>query len=633
MTPERSPFWPLPPDYPELTKEGQRQARVNAVGLKGTPLLEAASWAFFRETYLVPQGPQWYRTGYSPSPSSHYRWIMDWYQHQMLIHAAPRGTCKTTINLEDILRNVVRANYWEAGLFLATQKFCSDRLGRLMDQVEHNGLIIDDFGKLKGGRGYQWNRGSVMELKNGSRVSALPITGASLGTRPSGVIVLDDVEKSDDLVITPSDLRENFENFFFNAIYPMARSPGFRIPLRIIGTLYNRRMFIWWLYSTKDERIAAFFKRVLMNVVSMDWDVMGSEWQAEEKKRLGPSAYAAQCMNEPGSEAERMLNIHPELCTYWIEDSDGSEYHDPFRSEAVVVTHQLAGWNKSHENANPVPQPRRVIRKWRDVVGKMRRFITVDSARTTKPDADYSVVHVMGFENSEAHRDTLYSLDCWMGHKRPEEVVRIIYQMAIRWGVTLVGVEAYPVLSEFYERVRDNLPSLYGAGDSVPRILPIKFPPHVEKADKIMGLEWRFNQFRIKLPLDRMDSGLPGDAAFRRLRYEVENATEDLALLDHDDVIDTLAMSQRIGKPHQALAADIAPETDPIKLMRVGTYTHEATGLPVFSSMNAKDIPPDVLRDMLDRRYDQALEDLDIDADASDIEALGYMGLPPDFLG
>lgn len=605
-------------------------ARVNACRITGRPEYDVAAWAFFRQTYLIPQGPQWYRTGFTESPDSHYQWIYDWNDpaNGLLVHAAPRGTCKTTINLEDILRHVVAFNYWECVMFLSTQNFASDRLGRLMDQIEHNNLIIQDFGKLKPGRGGgQWNRGSKMELGNGSKVWAFPIKGASLGTRPSGIIVLDDVEKSDDHVITPTDLREYFREFFFNAIYPMSRSPGHSIPIRILGTLYNRRMFIYWLYSTDDSRIKEFWQRKLLNIIDLKWDVMGPDWQEQEEKRLGPTAYAAQYMNDPGTVADRMLTIHPELCTYYLENEDGDALSNPFNSEALIVTHQLRGWHKDDPKSEPIPVPQKVVRKWADVVSGMRRFITVDPAFTTNPDSDYSVIHVMGFENSEEHRDTLYSLDIWWGRARPEELIRIIYQMALKWGVTLVGVEAYPVRSEFYERVRDNLPGMYGQGEFVPRILPIKFPPKVEKPEKIMGLEWRFTQFRVKLPIDRHQR----NKGYERLFWEIENATEDLALLDHDDCVDSLAMHLAIGKPHKAAAADIAAPKDPVKLLRQGVYTHEATGLSVMSGMNASEIPDDVLRDMLWKRYEQQAEEAGYDPDNFDRELqdeLAWMNLP-----
>lgn len=597
-----SKFFPLPGDYFDLGEEGQRLARVNAASLGGTSELEAVGWSYFRETYLVPRGPAWYRTGFTPSPASHYKWVQDWHRYDLLVHAAPRGTCKTTVNLEEVLRKCVTTPYWECALFLATQAFCGDRLGRLMGECENNELLRADFGKLKCSRGSGvWNRGSRMDLANGSSVRAIPITGAALGVRPSGLIVLDDVEKSDDLVQTPSDLRENFERFFFNAIYPMARSPGFSIPIRIIGTLYNRRMFIYWLYTTDDSRVKEFWNRTLMNVVDLDWGVMDEKWQAEEKQRLGVAAYNAQYMNDPGTAADRVLAIHPELCTYWLEDLDDAAYNDPLNSHAIVVTHALKAIRKT-EDGDELPVPIVQHRSWSEVISGMRRFITVDSSRTTTPTSDFSVVHVMGFENSHEHRDTLYSLDIWIGRVRPEELLRQVYRLAIKWGISLIGVEAYPILSEFYERVRDNLPGLYGRGEAIPRVIPLKFPPKMRKEDKIMQMEWRFRHFRVKLPVDRRQE--PG---YARLFYEVENFTEDMALLDHDDAIDTLAMHQAIGKQHKGVAPDIYEPVNLIGEMKKGEVEH--LGVPLMSGINASDLSEADLAALFNAKYDQAEEE------------------------
>lgn len=597
-----SKYFPLPADYFELSDEGQRLARVNAASLSGTPELEVAGWSFFRETYLAARGPAWYRTGFSPSPPSHFQWVKDWYTYDLLVHAAPRGTCKTTVNLEDILRKMITTPYWECALFLATQSFCGDRLGRLMGEIESNDLIRRDFGDMKCKRGSGvWNRGSRMDLSNFASCQAYPITGASLGARPSGLLVFDDVEKSDDLVQTPSNLRENFERFFFNTVFPMARSPGGSIPIRIIGTLYHRRMFIFWLNQTDDSRVKEFWKRTLMNVVDLDWDVMGPEWQAAEKRRVGISAFNAQCMNEPGTDADRVLSIHPELCTYWLEDVDDAAYNDPLNSRAVVVTHVLKGFRKAVDE-DEVPVPLVQHRDWAEVVGGMRRFICVDSARTTTPTSDFSVVHIMGFENTHEHRDTLYSLDLWVGRVRKEELLRQVYRLAIKWHINLIGVEAYDLQAEFYERTRDNLPQLYGTNESIPRVIPLKFPTKLTKADKIMGCEWRFRHFRIKLPVDRRAQ--PG---YTQLFNQIENFTEDLALLEHDDAIDTLAMHQQIGKQHKGAAPDIYKPVNYIEEMLKGETEH--LGVPLMSGINAGDLSDSDLRTLLNAKYDKAEEE------------------------
>jgi len=598
-----SPYFPLPADYYELSDKGQRMARVNAAGLTGRPDLDVAGWHYFRETYLAPRGRSWYKTGYTPSPKAHYQWVRDWNTYPLLVHAAPRGTCKTTVNLEEILRKMVTQESWEAALFLATQEFCGDRLGRLMGEIDTNELLLEDFGRLRASRGSGvWNRGSRMDLANGSSCRAIPITGASLGVRPSGVIVLDDVEKSSDLVVTPSDLRENFERFFFNALYPMSQSPGFSIPMRVIGTLYNRKMFIYWLHSVKDDpRITDFWQRTLMDVETLDWDVMGPEWQEAKKRAMGVAAFNSQYMNDPGTAADRILSIHPELNTYWLEDVDDAAYNDFANSKAVVVTHCLKGVRKT-EDGEELPVPIVQHREWAGVVSGMRRFITVDSSRTTTPTSDFSVVQVLGFENSHEHRDTLYSLDIWVGRVRPEALLRQVYEMAIRWDVNLIGVEAYPIMAEFYERVRDNLPEMFGANTRIPRVIPLKFPPKMSKDQKIMQMEWRFRHFRVKLPVDRRP--MPG---YTQLFYQIENFTEDMALLEHDDALDTLAMHQAIGKQHKGVAPDIYTPVNLIDEMLKGET--ETLGIPLMSGINAADLTSSQLEELREQRLDKAEEE------------------------
>jgi hypothetical protein len=133
----------------------------------------------------------------------------------------------------------------------------------------------------------------------------------------------------------------------------------------------------------------------------------------------------------------------------------------------------------------------------------MRRFITIDWAPTVSETSDFSCIHVMGIENSQSYRDTLWSLDIWLGKKPAEEVVRRAYLMAMKWQVPIVAVEAYPVQMEFAQRLRHDLPSMYGKGEIPCRVLEVKFPSKFKKPDKIAGLHWRFKQFRLKLPLDR----------------------------------------------------------------------------------------------------------------------------------
>lgn len=605
--PRTSPYWPLPADYPQLTAEGQRQSRVNAVQLQGPPDLEVASWSFFKTYYLLSTPPgMFYKHGTVRSPHMHYRWIYHWEANQLSVTAAPRSAAKSTLIKENILRKVVCRPHWETVLFLAKQEFLTTTFDDFMVQIEGNERIIEDFGMLKPSRNQGiWNH-SQLKLTNGAMITGMPIMGAALGKRPHE-IYFDDVEKDSSLIMSPSQNIQGFKNFFFNVVYPMADSHDVRI--RVVGTLLSRRTFIYWLQSTSDTRILDWKK--LFHAVTFtdkDGDVqdewpekMGREWQVVQRRRMGPSAYAAQYENNPVTDAERILHLHPELNTYWLENTDAFTALDPFNSQATMVSHQLSGWDRSFDPEMPIPKS--ITRPFAEVVGKMRRFITIDYATTVSETSDFSCIHVMGTENSSVYRDTLWSLDLWMGKVSSEELVRRTYAMALKWQVPLIAVEAYPVQMEFAERLRHDLPAMYGQGQVPCRVLAVKFPPHLKKPDKIAGLHWRFKQFRMKLPLDRRD-----EFGYKALFYQIENFTEDLALLRHDDAIDTLAMHQAIAKSTAPVGPDEHQFKDPVQMLREGKYHYES-GVSVMSGINASEIPNDVLSGMLAQRWDEAEEE------------------------
>lgn len=607
-------FWPLPADYPTLTGEGMKLARVNAVRLEGRPDLEVASWAFFREHYLFPtatgacgRGP-FYKHGTHRSPDMHYRWLYHWEDSQLSVTAAPRSAAKSTLVKENILRKVVARPNWESVMFLAKQDFITTTFDDFMGQIEANELILNDFGVLKPSRNQGiWNH-SQIKLRNGAMITGMPIMGAALGKRPHE-IYFDDVEKDDSLVMVPSEHIAGFKAFFFNVVYPMA--DNLDVKIRIIGTLLSRRTFIFWLHDTEDSRIDDW-KRLFHAVTFIDQDgqtvdewpeKMGHEWQIVQKRRMGPAAYAAQYENNPVTEAERILRIHPELNTYWVEDKDGAYESDPLNSQAKMVSHQLAGWENALDEPVPLPQP--IVRPFGEAVAGMRRFITIDWASTVSETSDFSCIHVMGIENSGCYRDTLWSLDLWLDKKPTEEVIRRAYLMALKWQVPLVAVEAYPVQMEFAKRLPHDLPALYGQGEVPPRVLEVKFPTSYKKPDKIAGLHWRFKQYRVKLPLDRSR-----ERPYSELWYQIENFTEDLALLRHDDAIDTLAMVNAKGLFGHSMPA--GPDThltkDPIQMLKEGDY-HYDSGIGVMSGINAADIPDSVLEEMFQRRYEDAMDE------------------------
>lgn len=627
-----SPRFPLPHDYDDLTHEGQRLARVNAASLNGPPELEDVADRFFCDTYLRPWESGWYSDTHVESPPAHHQWIRDWYTHKRLIHIAPRGGCKTTKLLEDVLRNLVTRRFWECTTFYATREFCTSRLGRVATQLENNQQIIDDFGKQKPKRGSGiWNRGSVLETTNRCKIEAKPFMGANLGTRPSGLIIVDDVEKSKEQVLNPGDVRQGFHDFFFNGLLPMARSPGKTIPMRIVGTLYSRQMFIYSLYKSEDPKIVDFFHRTLMTVYNMSTDVfMNEEWIANELRQLGSAAFSAQCLNEPVTADEALLKTHPELTTYHLEDRDPIYVTAPLQSAATkLVTHQVARLDQIRDEDDPetlriVPVPRKLVRPFGPAVQAMYRMLTADYAPTISEMADFSACQAFGLESAEVHPNTLYSLDAWLGKVQRPTLVKILIDMALKWQVHVIGIEEYGLQREAYERFyQDILPQLQarvadGAMSMVPAIIPIKFPTTFTKAEKIKGLTWRFEQFRIKYPVDRMD-----EVAYKALWDQTKLFTSDMGLLEHDDMLDTVAMTQGIAKGAAPIGPSVASDPlDVVQQLKDGKL-HDDLGFDNFEHAIATGRLTDEVADA----YHRAREEQDQREDVAgvDWDIIGYV--------
>lgn len=606
-----NPQWPLPEDYYELTKDGQRKARVNACSLRGRPDLEVAAWWFFRSHYLFPLPPgAFYKHGHTKSPPIHYKWVYDWAKYNRSVHAAPRGSAKSTLVREEILRHVLTRPHWEVAYFLAKQAFIMTAMDIFMSQLETNIRIVDDFGKMKPPRGMgSWNHGSL-KLTNGAMITGVPITGACMGLRPHEIF-FDDVEKDDNIVVCPTTLIQAFKGMLFNVIEPMV---GRWASIHIIGTLLSRRTFIYWLTDTDDKRIVGYYHRTRLNIVDMKWDEwMGEEFQAEMKERLGPAAWASQYMNDPGTDQSAVFRIHPELHTYVVEDRDANYESNPLESQATLISHQVAAIDQV--DGKSVIETREVKRKWGPAVARMRRFITVDYASTSHADSDYSVVHVLGFENQSGWRDILWSLDCKAVKVRTEELTRLIYKMALKWRVNMIGVEAYAVQQDFYNRAVHDLPELFGGSDIIPRVFPIKWDTKYSKAEKIMSLEFRFTQFKLRLPMDRPEEKAYSWEHEQGLFYQIINFTEDLALLSKDDTLDTLAMSSKIGSPQPGVGIDVVQPVGPMELLAKGQMSFEGTSIPTMSGINASQIPEDVLAAMMAKKWEGYAEEDHLDLD------------------
>ena len=121
-------MFPLPPDYMDLTKDGQKQARLAVVCNHTTPMDFVAAWELFRKLYLLSTPPGFFYHNYFPSPSFHYEMVHDCALYTRNLIAAPRGTAKSTlIGVELPLFVMLTRPYYRVAVALATDKMVEDR--------------------------------------------------------------------------------------------------------------------------------------------------------------------------------------------------------------------------------------------------------------------------------------------------------------------------------------------------------------------------------------------------------------------------------------------------------------------------------------------------------------------------
>lgn len=607
---ENNPYWPLPADYPSLTREGQRLARVNAASLNETPALQVASWDFFRRYYLFPtERGEFYDHGVEDSPECHYNWVYLWANEQFSALAAPRGLGKSTLLRERALQDLVTRRHYKIVGFYSIMTKVRTNFTKIMVQIEHNPRILEDFGALKphrGGHG-SWNKNWLL-LRNGCQLMGIPVGGANLGERPNRVY-FDDPENPEDHKDSKAEWLQDFRDMILSHIVPMGTK--YRMPLAYVNTNYTRRTFSWWLHTTDEPRIVDHWGRLLERARWIDEDtgeykylaptILTPEFLEEQYQKMGPSLFAANYLNEPTSDSEKILSVHPHLNTYTVLNPRDNTYVSPLNADSRVQTHQLTHIPQGGD-IDDRTETRQIRRPFGETVAAMTRFITVDYAHTTTSMSDFSAIHVLGFENSQVHQDTLWSLDAWVGRVRPAQLIEKIRELATRWHVRTIGIEAYPIQMTWFEEFKSQLYTGWrraGLPAAPAVVVPIKFPPHMQKEDRIKAMEWRFVQYRLKLPSreEIAQRSQESRAAYLQLYEQIQNFTEDGSLNQYDDILDTLSMHQGLTVPRRRVPTrpDVMRGHEAFEAMKSG-QTQLVDGIPVTHGMDTQNLTPDVVR-------------------------------------
>lgn len=583
-----NPFYPLPRDYESLTVEGKRKARVWAVKQQNTELGFVAAWDCFRRLYLEPTEPGFFYHNYKPSPPFHYEMMYDAAKHARNVEAAPRGFAKSiVIGTELPLFLLLTRPYIRIVLSLATDKLVEGRFETIITQLTDNQYIRDDFGIQKPNRGSAiWNR-HYIHLVNGSKLEGFSVTGRKRGARPD-LFLLDDPEYDPDNQTSANMLREKFEVMLFKQVIPMLEAGS---GIFWIGTIIGSRSFLHHAIFGGDSRFEYWNRKSFAaenpgtdGQPTLLWEGKWNQKDLEiRRKEIGEAHYGSEYLGKVVSEGEKILVVDPIMSEYDVKGGDQYLTH-PLDSAAPVTFHDLD--RKAGRFVSKTVDAR-------DLFEPMYRILTFDPGRGLKQYNDFSCIMITGVDRF----DCLWVLDMWMGRARELTLLKKIWELGYKWKVRVLGIESVgmqvSLLSSITTYIQTNTSS---AQDSwCPRVIPVDYEGvRKDKADRIATLEWRFETGKIKYPYH-----LKTKWPFTELYAQTEDFTYDLALLPHDDAIDSLAMVHFIVHGRGRHSTIVKPEPTLVEMLESGHLQLE--GLPLIQGIGVQNLTPKML-EVLDKK-------------------------------
>ena len=553
---------------------------------QATPFDLVVAWDFFRRMYLGGVGKLFYKNGFDESPDFHYEMIYDLGEHGRNATAAPRGSAKSTvIGIEaPLLLSLTRPHY-EMTLGLATDRLTEERFDKLMVQFDKNELIRQDFGNMHPPRGHGiWNH-HCLSLTNGAVIKGLSVMGKKRGGRPR-LFILDDPENDpdSDSQAAAQAVVEKFEMIMFRQIIPMLESGS---SIYWVGTLINRRSFLYHATTGDDSRFD-FWNRKVLKAIEYDKDdpkkvyvLWPEKWSQKvleaRREEIGPSAFASEYCNEPVSAQERILVVDPRKNEYSVEGE--FDWTNPLAHMGNIK------W--SERFMEPGRREYKEFEKpFKELVSPMFRVLLFDYGQGLSQYNDYSCIMIVGFDTT----NTLWVLDLWLGRAKDATLLRMIYEKGLAWRPRVLGIEAVSIQMSFAEAVKEYIDEMESK-ISTPwraRISPITYPARVSKSQRIAGTEWRFRPGRIKYP-----AHLAGKWPFDQLYQQTEDFTMDLALLPHDDVIDTLSMYQYVVKNRGGKFTK--EQGKPSLLERIRRMVPLVKGMPILSGVPTSELTDEML--------------------------------------
>lgn len=600
---EVNPFHPLPPDYPQLTKAGQKEARVSIIRDQSTPEKLVEAWGLFRNLYLRPREFAFYSGGFKPSPEFHYNMIYDLGKYARNSQAAPRGFGKSVVvGMEVPLLLSIGRPYYSIAIAMSTDKLIEGRFDKLSIELTENPWIREDFGVLRPKRGGAiWNK-HHMHLTNGSMIEGFSVMGRKRGARPQ-LFIMDDPEFDSDITGGSAGsqyiITEKYEQILFRQIIPMlVKGSG----LFWVGTMINRRCLLYRACEEDDPRFKNWMRRVYAaenaNRTKSLWEAAWpKDFLKAREAEMGTSAYSTEYLNRPLTDETKLFSIDEEFNEYNLP-----EYREmpPEETKLMLFTKREIEWNERVKVRTEGDFNFETIHKKepaRDVFSQMYRVAIVDPASGLTGKHDYRGCGILGYD----HNNCLWILDMWLGRVKDSKFYPILYNMAKAWQVRVIGIESFgqqgSLVDSFSEYVDDFTSKLMATKEGVPsgwvpRVVPIKPPQRLDKGSRIAELEWRFQSGKIKYPAHRA-SEWPMSALYE----QTENFTRDLALLRFDDAIDIVGLSNYLIHTKGRTGAQAPVKKSLLDHIKTGEQI--VPGIPILSGVNVNKLTAEEIHALL----------------------------------
>lgn len=634
---EGNPYYPLPPDYEELTPEGQRQARTNACRMFLHPKLTTRQRAalyveclqFFDFWYLHPDhevdfDPMFYDDAPLKTPEMHYDIARQWASQRLCIAIAPRGSAKSSLVKKSILLETLARPKFSV-LYATSTGDNTKGVGQgIKDQYTFNERINDDFGpetpcgRLVPKRGEAPYGNTHMQLMNGSWLRCISAESKQRGGRPR-LYILDDPEYDPKASTSMSLVREYMDQLLFKVVLPMVMRAG--CGARWLATFVSRRHFAWHAMDVNEgkARDPRFNKWDRIIIRSEYEDSQGQKkscwpdmWPATKEERLelakgdsrfekcvsldeiketiGTANYLSEYMAKPGQGDEVFFpNLEEEQHGYYFESVDYEFEDNPRESAASIVYNtQVDGeWIQKKETL-------------RSFLTNTRQFMAVDTSYTATKDSDSKVCTLMAVDSE----NNLFVLDMWSEQTQQQKLINACLHMADRWRCPTIHIEAIKEGITVY----DNLMSIISTKSSemadvsyLPRLR--KFNPGMtSKSSKIASLLRRFDYGKIKLPMrDRYKK--PWRSLFDQIEQFNPEARD--GGLQHDDEIDTVSMSMYIVKGRMMKRHEDVESRDPLERLREGEM-YDSQGNPLALGIPLDRFTPEDIQMLMERQQDDS---------------------------